>query len=298
MNTTFKIVTDTSSNLNDQMVEEYGVKILPLTFLIGENEYLSYDQENKKMFDLKTFYNLLRKATRITTSAVNSLQARVVFEKILKAGEDLIYIGFSSGVSSTFQNCNAVIEELKVEYPERTIIAIDSLSGSFGEGLLVIEACKLQKAGKTIEQVAEWVEENRLKSIHYFKVDTLYYLSRGGRIGKLSYIIGTALDIKPLMHINDEGKIVSAEKPLGTRSALKKMVNYVAKTIVNPEEATVYIAHGDCYEEALYFKKMLLEKIKVKDFVIEYLDLVMGAHGGPGLLLVNYLGEARKAKAD
>jgi DegV family protein with EDD domain len=219
-------------------------------------------------------------------------------EPILKSGRDILSISFSSALSGTYNSARIAKEELQEKYPERKIIVIDSLSASMGQGLLVYHAAKRKQEGKSIEEVAKWVEENKLKLCHLFTVDDLNHLRRGGRLSPISAILGTILRVKPLLHVSIEGKLTVVSKSRGRHTSLDMLVQQMEKTIENPEGQTVFISHGDCLEEAEYVKEKMLAKLPIKDVVINYVGPVIGSHSGPGTIAIFYFGNDRFTQKD
>lgn len=287
----YEIITDSAANLTDEIIEQYSISIISLSFRIGEQDFISY--ENGKSADVKEFYNRMRKGEAASTSQVSRQSIRSAFEKILKADKDLLYLGFSSALSGSFNAAAAVANELREEYPERKIIVIDSLAASLGEGLLVYHAVLLKEQSKTIDEVAAWLNANLLKLCHWFTVDDLMYLKRGGRISPTTALVGTLMGIKPILHVDDEGRLISVGKVRGRRHSIEELFNNMKKTCENPEEQVIFIGHGDCIEDAKYLESLVRNEWNVKDVVINYIDAVIGAHSGPGTLALFFLGSKR-----
>ncbi|MBE7036125.1 MAG: DegV family protein [Ruminococcaceae bacterium] len=287
----YVIITDSCANLTDEMIEKNNISIIPLSFHVNGEEYKSYEKGKKS--DLKKFYNMMRQKESITTSLVSPDQFTQFFTEYLEAGQDILYIGFSSGLSGTYQSSVIAAEELKEKYPDRKIITVDSLCASAGQGLLVYHVCMLKEAGKSLEEVGDWAMENRFRSCHWFTCDDLFFLKRGGRISASSAVLGSLLQVKPVMHVTDEGKLAVFSKARGRKQAMQSLVKHMEETVENPEEQVVIIAHGDCEDEALAIKKMVEEKFTVKEVIVTYLDPVIGAHAGPGTLALFYMGTNR-----
>ena len=218
---------------------------------------------------------------------------RPLFEKILKDGKDILYIGFSSALSGTMQSVKNTLTDLAESYPERKCISIDSLAASMGEGLIVTYAAIKQQQGETIDEVAAWVEENKLRLCHIFTVDDLKYLRRGGRISGATALIGSVLQIKPLMHVDNEGRLVAYGKVRGRKTSIASMLQRMEETIENPSEQIIYIVHGDCEDEAKAVAKEIKTRFNPKSIVANYVDQVIGAHSGPGTLAIFFLGSER-----
>ena len=229
-----------------------------------------------------------------TTSQINVETFREVAGKMARDGFDVLYVGFSSGLSGTFNSARIAFEDLSAEYPEHKFLAVDSLCASMGEGLLVYHAAQQQKAGRSIEETARWLEENKLHLAHWFTVDDLMFLFRGGRVSKTSAWAGTLLNIKPVMHVDDEGHLIPLEKVRGRKKSLKALVDHMEATAIQPvSEQTVFITHGDCREDAEYVADLVRERFGVRDVVINYVDPVIGAHSGPGTMALFFLASER-----
>ncbi|MEG2456704.1 MAG: DegV family protein, partial [Clostridia bacterium] len=243
--------------------------------------------------DLQKFYTLLRQKEELTTSCVNAETFYNVFKPVLEAGKDILYIGFSSALSGTYAAAKAAILDLQPLFPERKILHVDTLGASLGEGLLVLHSAWLREQGKSVTEVYEWLENNKLHLCHFFTVDDLYYLFKGGRVQKSSYYIANLVNIKPVMHMDNEGRLVPVNKVIGRKKSLSWLAEQVAENIIKPEEQTICISHGDCIEDVNYLIERLNEKIKVKDIIINYVDPVVGAHCGPGTVAIFCLGKQR-----
>ena len=287
----FKIVTDSCANLTDEMIEKYDIEILSLAFYIKGNEYYSYVKGEET--NLKRFYTMMRNKEAVTTSLISRKVCLDVFESILKNGQDLLYIGFSSGLSGSYHVCAATLEELQEKYPERKIYHIDSLAASLGQGLLVYYAVAQQKAGKTIEEVYNWQLENRLRLCHWFTVEDLFFLKRGGRLSATAAVFGTMLSIKPVIHVDNGGRLIPVSKVRGRKKSLEALVDRMDATAINVAEQYVFISHGDCIEDAEYVAEQIRERMNVKDVLINYIDPVIGAHSGPGTVALFFIGSER-----
>ena len=265
--------------------------MLPLRFTIdGQTKYNWPD--NREM-DPKEFYSRLRGGEMATTAAVNMDQYLTMLEPVLQAGKDVLVLAFSSGLSATYDSARLAGEELREKYPERKLFVVDTLCASMGEGLLVWHAGQLKKQGKTIEEVRDWAEENKLHLCHQFTVDDLHFLKRGGRISATTAAVGSMLKIKPVLHVNNEGKLVNIGKARGRKASLNTLVDRMEATAVNPGEQTVFISHGDSLEDAQYVARLVSGRMGVKDIRINYVGPVIGAHSGPGTLALFYLGTER-----
>ncbi len=284
----FVIFTDSSCDLPSDKVAELGVKVLSLEVNIsGVGTRLNHE------VDPCEIYSMLREKKDMKTSAVNMERFKEAFEAELAAGRDVLYLGFSSGLSATFMNGKNACEELSEEYPQRTIIAIDTLSASLGQGLLIALACRKQAAGATISEVAEYVEQTKLHLAHWFTVDDLFFLKRGGRISAATAVLGTMLAIKPVLHMDDEGHLISVSKARGRKAAIVALFEKMKETAIDPQSQTVYICHGDCYDDAKFLADMITEEFGITDILIDYTGPVIGAHSGPGTLALFFVATQR-----
>ncbi len=288
----FKILTDSSCNLPETMIDEFDLGIFPLTFMVDGKQYLSYLKGQTT--DLGQFYTMMREGKVITTSLPNIGEAEGLIRSELEAGHDILYLGFSSGLSGTFETINLLMKQLRTEFPERKLFAVDTLAASGGEGLLVWHAAQRKKAGASIEEVRDWVEDNKLHMAHWFTVDDLMFLFRGGRVSRTSAWAGTILNIKPVMHVDDEGHLIPLEKIRGRKKSLDALVDHMGQTGNQPlEDQMIFITHGDCLDDAEYLAKKVKERHGVKDVMINYVDPVIGAHSGPGTMALFFLASER-----
>lgn len=285
----YVILTDSTCDLGGDYAEkELGVKILPLDFIYEEKVY--HDGEG---MSYKEFYNLLREKKNITTSQINADAFVREFENYLKEQKDILYIAFSSGLSGTCASAKIAQDELQKKYNDRKIIVIDSLSASMGEGLLVYYAAQMKKSGKSIEELSRWIEENKLKICHWFTVDDLFHLKRGGRISSVSAFFGTMLGVKPVLHVDNNGKLIPMEKVRGRKASLVSLVEHMKKLGNVSSEDVVFISHGDALEDAIFVKELILKEFKVKEVVINYIGSVIGSHAGPGTVALFFFGKSR-----
>lgn len=287
----FEIMTDTCANLPENIVEKHNLHMLSLSFLVDDKEYYSY--EEGKTTDLTAFYEMMREKKMITTSLVNMDYARERIEPLLKQGKDILYIGFSSGLSGTYQAVSLAMDDLREEYPERKMFAVDTLAAALGQGLLVNFAIEQRQRGDDIEQVYDWLVQNRMNICHWITVDDLFFLKRGGRISATSAVIGSALSIKPVIHVDDEGHLVNVEKARGRKKALDTLIRRFSETVIEPGKYPVYISHGDCLEDAQYVEQKIKEEFSVEETLINVLDPVIGAHAGPGTVALFFYGSKR-----
>lgn len=284
----FQIITDSCCDFPTPMYGQLGLTFVPLTVEFRGN---TFDDKNDD--SLKDMYQGLRAGEVAKTSAVNPSRWSQAMEKALAAGKDVLVLAFSSGLSTTYQSAVIAAEELKDEYPDRKIQVIDTLCASMGQGLLVWYACKKRDEGLSLDEVAQWVLDNRLHLCHWFTVDDLMYLKRGGRISAATALVGTMLQIKPLLHVDDEGHLINMTKTRGRKAAIDAMVKKAQELGAGYDNSTMFISHGDCLSDAEYLSRQLKEKCGVKDVVISYVGAVIGSHSGPGTLALFFLGSHR-----
>lgn len=288
----FEIVTDSSSNLIEDMIDDFGLHILPLTFMVDEKQYQSYLKG--KRTDLSQFYAMMRDGKVITTSLPNLAESEELMRGLLEQGHDVLYLGFSSGLSGTYEAIELLIKELASAFPDRKVLSVDTLAASGGQGLLVWHAVQRARAGASIDDVRGWVEQNKLKLAHWFTVDDLMFLFCGGRVSKTSAWAGTMLNIKPVMHVDNEGHLVPLEKVRGRKKSLNALVDHMEKTATKPiADQVVFITHGDCINDAEYVAAQVRERFGCKDVILNYVDPVIGAHSGPGTMALFFLASER-----
>ena len=290
----FELVTDSCCNLAEETIDRYGLHVLPLTFMAdGEDTvYQSYLKGEKT--DLSRFYKMMRDGKVFRTSLPNLSNTEALFRSLLDAGRDILYLGFSSGLSGTYEATELLAKQLRGEYPDRKIYTVDTLAASGGQGLLVWHACQHAEAGEGIDAVRDWVEGNKLRLAHWFTVDDLMFLWRGGRVSKTSAWAGTLLNIKPVLHVDDEGHLIPMEKVRGRKKSLTALLNHMEKTGTQPlADQMVFITHGDCLEEAQWLEQQIRERFGVRDIVVNCIDPVIGAHSGPGTMALFFLASSR-----
>ena len=284
----FQIITDSCCDFPTPMYGQLGLTFVPLTVEFRGN---TFDDKNDDT--LKDMYQGLRAGEVAKTSAVNPSRWSQAMEEALAAGKDVLVLAFSSGLSTTYQSAVIAAQELTEEYPDRKIQVIDTLCASMGQGLLVWYACKKRDEGLSLDEVAQWVLDNRLHLCHWFTVDDLMYLKRGGRISAATALVGTMLQIKPLLHVDDEGHLINMTKTRGRKAAIDAMVKKAQELGAGYDNSTMFISHGDCLSDAEYLSRQLKEKCGVKDVVISYVGAVIGSHSGPGTLALFFLGSHR-----
>lgn len=284
----YVIITDSTTDFTPEMIANLELTIVPLEFNIDGQRHFDYADGHD--MDSKQFYKLIRAGQMSTTSQVTTARFTEAFEPLLKDGHDILYIAFSSGLSGTCSSAHVAAEEMAEKYPDRKILTVDSLAASLGEGLLVYHAVMQKRAGLRIEELKAWVEENRNHLCHWFTVDDLYHLKRGGRVSPAAALVGTMLGIKPVLHVDDEGHLIPVEKVRGRKQSLDALVKHMAETVTDPENQMIFISHGDCLEDAQYVADEVRSKMKVKDVYINFVGPVIGAHSGPGTIALFFLG--------
>ena len=287
----FVLLTDSSAALSAEMVRELDIQVLPLTFTLNETNYCNYP-DNRDM-DPHLFYEKLRAGEVATTAAVNMAQYTEMLEPLLQAGQDVLVLAFSSGLSATFQSSRLAVEELLEKYPGRRLYTVDTLCASMGQGLLVYLAARKRQEGASIEEVRDWAEANKQSICHKFTVDDLHFLKRGGRISTTTAMVGSMLNNKPELHVDKEGRLVNNAKTRGRQASLKALVDQMEQTAIDPHSQTVFISHGDCLEDAQTVAGMVKKRFGVQNICINYVGPVIGAHSGPGTVALFYIGTNR-----
>ena len=287
----FVILTDSCADLSAAMVEQLDIKVLPLSYEMDGNIVYNYP-DNREM-DPHEFYELLRGGKTAVTSAVNVAQFAEAIEPHLQAGEDVLVLAFSSGLSTTYNSAVIAADDLKEKYPERKVYVVDTLCASMGQGLLVYLAAKEREKGSSIEQVRDWAEANKMSIAHQFTVNDLFHLKRGGRVSATTAVVGTMLAIKPVLHVDDEGHLINIGKARGRAASLKALVDAMEKAAIDPANQTVFISHGDCLEDAQAVADMIRERMGTEKFIINHIGPVIGAHAGPGTVALFYVARER-----
>ena len=286
----YVITTDNNSDLPEKYFKDHGVGCMYLSYSMdGKN----YTHEN--FLPEHEFYEAMRNGSMPTTAQVNPENAKTLLEPYLKEGKDILHIAFSSGLSGTYNSRRIAAEELMEEYPDRKIIVVDSLSASLGQGLLVWLAQQKKELGQTLEDVADWVEKNKLKMVHLFTVDDLNHLYRGGRVSRTTAIVGSMLNIKPVLHVDNEGKLTAIGKVRGRKKALQELVKLMDEKIgsFGADCDTIFISHGDCEQDAQYVAAKVKEKYNIKNIIINQVGATIGAHSGPGTMALFFVGDVR-----
>lgn len=287
----YVIFTDSSVDLDDSMMKELELEFQPLIFNMDGKEYANWPDGREIGFT--EFYNKLRSGSMSSTSQVNTDAFVDSFRPYLEQGKDVLYLGFSSGLSGTVNSGRIAAEELAPEYKDARVVVVDTLAASLGQGLLVWHAVQLKRQGKTLDEVAAYVEENKLKLAHWFTVDDLNFLKRGGRLSGAAALFGTMLNIKPVLHVDNEGHLIAMEKVRGRKQSLLALVDHMEKTAINPKDQTVFISHGDCLDDANFLADEVRKRFGVKDIYINHVGPVIGSHSGPGTMALFFIAEER-----
>ena len=285
----FEIYTDSSCDLPKEMIKQYDIKVMQLEVIIDDNAPVL-----NKDIEAKAFYQQLRDGANAKTAAMTPGYFAEHAKESLKAGKDILYIGFTSGLSVTYNNGAMMIEELKEKYPERKILSIDTLCASVGEGLLVHYAALQREAGATMEEIYEGIMAMKDKIHHQVTVDDLFFLKRGGRISAATAIAGSVLSIKPMIHVTAEGKLETIGKTRGRKTAMKELISKMKSNADVDTWNYVFISHGDCMEDAMRVKEMVEENFPQAKVILSDVGPVIGAHTGPGVIALCYLGKTEK----
>ena len=284
----YRIITDNCCDFPADMYDDLDLAVVPLVVRFQEKEVSLYSEKW-----LKDMYNGMRSGEVATTSAVNPQGWEEVIEPVLAAGQDALVLAFSSGLSTTYQSAVIAATELSEKYPDRKIRVIDTLCASLGQGLLVWYACQKRNEGMDFDALADWCEEKKQNLCHWFTVDDLMFLKRGGRISAATALVGTMLQIKPVLHVDDEGHLVNVAKARGRKASLEALAKKVGETGLPGENDTVFISHGDCMEDVKILEAILKEKYGVKKVFTYYVGAVIGSHAGPGTVALFFLGNKR-----
>jgi len=283
----YQIITDSCCDFTRQQYEELNVACAPLTVVYKGESHSNFSEPAA----VKAFYDELRQGVTASTSAVNPDGWAIHMEKALKNGQDVLVLAVSSGLSTTYQSAVIAAQELKGSYPDRKIYVVDTLCAALGQGLLVWYACKKRDEGLDIDALYNWVEEHKLNVCHWVTVDDLRHLKRGGRISAATAMMGTMLNIKPIIYVDNDGHLINTAKVRGRKAAMDLLAGKLGET--GSDFDTVFIAHGDCPEDAAQLEKLVKEKYGVKNAITGYVGPVIGAHTGPGVLVLFFMGTHR-----
>ena len=285
----YVLMTDSCCDLSSDMAQSMGLVTLPLSVIQEGKEYKNYLDHRE--LDPAVFYRKLRAGSLGSTSAVNAEAFRTAMEAVVKEGKDILCINFSSALSTTYQSAVIAAKELSEEYPDSKIVVIDSLCASLGQGMLVYLAGREKAKGKSLDEVADFVRETIPHQCHWFTVDDLNPLKRGGRVSAAAALFGTMLQMKPILHVDDEGRLIPVGKVRGRKASIKALLDKMEELVIDPE--TVFISHGDCLEEVEAMAEEIKHRFGTKEVHINYVGPVIGNHSGPGTIALFFLGKHR-----
>ncbi len=287
----YRIFTESTADLSLELAKKADVEVIPVSFSFDDVNYKN-TPNNVQMSDVE-FYAKMREGLMPTTSQINAEEFKEYVRPTLESGIDVLHIAFSSALSGTYNSCRLAAEELNEEYPDRRVVVVDSLCASMGEGLLVYICAMKKIAGVNMDEIINFIESEKLKLNLWFTVDDLNHLYRGGRVSKVTALAGTVLGIKPIMRVNDEGKLVPVDKVRGRRRSLDTLVQKAVERMTNPKEQTVFISHGDSEEDCQYVADEIKAKLGVKEVCINFIGPSIGTHSGPGTIALFFFGESR-----
>lgn len=286
----FDIITDSGSDMSKEYFQEHGVACVKLGFTMNN---INYEGEGGEKISEKEFYQKLRGGAMPTTYQVTGEMAKTHIEKSLQKGRDVLVLAFSSGLSGTAGSFFVAARELSAQYKERKIFVVDSLCASMGQGLLLHYVLKKADGGATIEETAQYAEDLKLHICHHFTVDNLFHLKRGGRVSSATAIVGSILKIKPVMHVDNNGKLVAIGKAMGRKKSLHALVGNLLESADMDETDPIFISHGDCIEDVEYVKALLKEKLPNVEIIVNYVGPVIGTHSGCGTVALFNKGKKR-----
>ncbi len=289
----FVISTDATCDLPKAFVEENRIAVIPMRFSLNNTEYLS---EGEPTLTPKEFYSMVRKGSMPKTALITPEESATHFERLVKEGKNVLHLAFSSALSGSCGSAMSAAADVMERYPGSKVIVIDSLCASLGEGLYVYYAVQYQKSGMTLEATAQKLEGIKQNLCHYFTVDDLNHLHRGGRVSKATAVLGSVLGIKPVLHVDEEGRLIPIGKVRGRKQSLNQLVEKMKSKISGMENPIFFISHGDCEEDAKYVADLVRKECGIKKHLIGDIGPVIGAHSGPGTVAVFFLGESRKEK--
>ena len=285
------IFADFASDLPTELIETHKISVLPMDFEIDGKSYRHYPDGRELGYS--EFYQMLRSGIMAKTSLVNSLEYLNYFEPVLKRGLDILYISLSSGLSGTYQSSAIAAKELMERYPKRKIYCVDSRCASVGQGMLVYHAALKKQEGLDIDELKDWVVQNRDHLCHWFTVNDLNYLKRGGRLSASSVIVGTILSVKPILHVDKDGHLILRGKVRGRRKSLVEVVDHMEKFCVSPEKQMIFIGHGDCIDDAGILASMVEQRFALKNIAVSYVGPIIGAHTGPEVMTLCFFGSEK-----
>ena len=287
----YVIVTDSCGDLPAAMIEEMGLPVIYLNVLVDGKTYTNYPDWRE--ISAKDFYDLMRAEKTASTSAPSIGDFAAALEPLLQAGKDVLYLGFSSALSSTYSTAALAAGELTEQYPDRKVLCVDTKCASLGQGLFVRLVWEKQQAGATLEEAYAFACDLVPNLCHWFTVNDLHALQRGGRVSKTTAVVGSMLQIKPVLHVDDEGRLTKLGTVRGRKASIAALKEKLKAAITNPEEQTIYISHGDCEEEARYLADLIAKEVPVKGFVFNHVGPVIGAHTGAGVIALFCVGNQR-----
>ena len=285
----FVIITDSTTDLPKSYYKEKNVPVVSLSYMMDGVTY-----EDMNGLSGTELFEKIREGAMPTTSQINPGQAREALEPFAKEGQDIIYIAFTSGLSGSYNSVRMAAEELLEEYPDRKIAVIDSLCASMGEGLLLYKAIELKEQGKSFEEIVDWVENNKLNICHDVTIDDLHHLHRGGRVSKTSAVVGSIIKIKPMIHVNEEGKLIVIGKERGRKKAMLSLIDRMEQKQGDFKNDVVMIVHGDVEEDAEFLKKEIESRFGITNIITNCIGSVIGSHTGPGVIAIFYMGDRSK----
>lgn len=286
----FKLVTDTSADLPRKYLEQNDIKVMSLAYIIDGNTY-GWDNP----MDEHEFYEKMRKGSMPTTSQVNVGDAMEIFERLIRENDEILCVSFSSGLSGTYNSVALAAQNVCESYPDKKIRVVDSKAASLGQGLMVNYALKMQKEGKGLDETADFLEQNFGHFVHVFTVDDLNHLYRGGRVSRATAFVGTLANIKPILHVDDEGHLINIGKVRGRKKSLIELVNLMEQKIGDhvKENHTIFISHGDSPADAQFVADEVKKRFGIDSFLINYVGPTIGAHSGPGTIALFFYGDER-----
>ncbi len=288
----YVIFTDSTTDLPASLADELCLKVIPLGFSFESENYLNY--LDHRQLSIHKFYERIQNGEKSTTTLINTMSFIENFEPVLKEGKDILYIAFSSELSGTYQSSVVAAEELREKYKDSKIICVDTKAASMGEGLLVYTAAKKKtEENLSMDELNQWILDNRLKMCHWFTVDDLNHLKRGGRVSAVSATVGTVLNIKPILHVDNEGRLIPDSNVRGRKKSLHALFDKMESTCINPEEQTVFISHANALQDAEYLANLIKEKLHVKEVILNFIGPVVGSHTGQGAIALFFFGKER-----
>lgn len=287
----YVIFTDSTSDLPVNMIEQCNIGVIPMAFQVGSDSYLHYPDAREIGFH--DFYQRLRAGETSVTTQINYNTYIEYFSPLLQEGRDVLYISFSSALSGTYNASLIAAEDLMAKYPGSRVVCVDSRAASVGEGMLVYYAAQKKQEGLTIDELKDWILANRSSMCHWFTVDDLNHLKRGGRVSAVAAVVGTALGMKPILHVDDQGRLIPVSKTRGRKKSLEELLVHMKNTCVHPDEQVVFIGHGDSAEDAEYLAELVKKEFAVKDVILSYIGPVIGTHSGPGTIALFFIGSEK-----